>query len=543
MIRDVFNGIDYTTCDYLMPPTSASQLARWVRTRQRDRKEERDLQWVKERDFKNRGPDRRPAPDVDPLDLASSGWGIIFPEGTPRKVREALAPLRELRREQASRENERYYREDLEYIPGESKNSFFRRYHVEAGPAKPEQLPYYLLIVGGPEVVPHRFQYQVDVQYAVGRLAFDDPDHYRLYSESVVAAEEGQCHVSPDVCFFSVVTPGDNVTETMRQQLVQPLVEAMAKERSEWKIRFVTGEEADKTKLLSLLGYGETPALLLTAAHGLFFPAGHPLQREQQGAIVCRRWPGRGKSMQPNHFLIASDIGDDARVHGLVAFLFGCNTVGAPKSDNYPPGRWGQPRKPPEKPFISGLARRLLSHPNGSALAVVGHVDRAWTSSFGSRGGKGIFYFESFFKHLLDGFPVGLAMDWIHERFAELSTELTDVLDKYKDHEYTDSLSEDSEQVPEHHRMVRLWRALNDARNLIVLGDPAVRLATGPQVARLEPVLDRRRAARGGLTTPLRSHWDRFVKEWLENVGTREEVDLGMDPASAVRLLRDRDEV
>ena len=541
MDRDVFNGIDFTTCDYLTPPTSASELARWVRAQRRDRKQERDLQWAHERDFRNRGPDRRPAPDVDPLDLASSGWGVIIPEGTPRKVREALAPLLELRREQATRKKD-YYR-TLKYVPGESKDSFFRRYPVDAGPAKPEQLPYYLLIVGPPEIVPHRFQYQIDVQYAVGRLAFDDPDHYRIYAESVVAAEEGQCHVLPEACFFSVVNPGDSVTETTTQQLVQPLVKALEEERPEWKLRFVTGEQADKTTLLRLLGYGETPALLLTAAHGLAFPAGHPLQREQQGAIVCRPWLGRHKSLHSNHFLTANDIGDDARVHGLVAFLFGCNTVGAPAADNYPPGRWGQPRKAPEKPFISGLARRLLSHPNGSALAVVGHVDRAWTSSFGSRGGEGILYVESFFKHLLDGFPVGLAMDWIHERFAELSTELTDALDKYKDHEYTDPAAKSSDPLAKHHRMARLWRAHNDARNLVVLGDPAVRLASGPQVARLEPVLEERRATRGGLTIPLRSHWGSYVKAWLEIVGKREAMDLGMDPAAAVRAFRDREEV
>ncbi|MCP5116305.1 MAG: hypothetical protein GY953_36210, partial [bacterium] len=64
-------------------------------------------------------------------------------------------------------------------------------------------------------------------------------------------------------------------------------------------------------------------------------------------------------------------------------------------------------------------------------------------------------------------------MDWMHERFAELSTELTDTLDDWKEPRETGS-----GPLPfERGKLARLWRANMDVRNFVVLGDPAVRLS------------------------------------------------------------------
>jgi len=527
---EVFNGINFVTGDHLVPPVSTPDLARWILRDRRNLKEEKDLRWSHKRDFKNRGTDRRPAADVNPLDLASSGWGVILPQGTSMDVIKALRPLLDHRKEQASRKVETYYRE-LEYIPGESKDKFFKRHQVGAGPAHPKKLPYYLLIVGGPEVVPYRFQYLLDMQYAVGRLFFDSPADYWHYSESVILAEEGQSHVSPEACFFSVRTPKDRATRLTDDVLVKPLVESLKTTGPEWTLRQFRGEQASKPELSGLLGGGKTPALLLTAAHGMGFPSDHELQRRQQGAILCSEWRGHGSITSPEHYFSADDVGPEARLRGLIAFFFGCYSAGMPDEENFPPsGSWSQPgAPPPSKPFMSGLARRLLSHPKGSALAVVGHVGQAWGCSFGSDRNEGITHFESFFQQLLEGSPVGLAMDWLNERFAELSTRLSDTLDEYK----KDATPVSKRSAKELYQLTELWRAHHDARNFVVLGDPAVRLANGPEIVRT-PAVEQRRASPGGLHILARSHWNQHVDSWLETVGSRERVELG-DLAEVVR--------
>ena len=158
----------------------------------------------------------------------------------------------------------------------------------------------------------------------------------------------------------------------------------------------------------------------------------------------------------------------------MIAFLFGCYSAGTPQDDNFPTPPMRNPRRRAPAPFVSALAQGLLGHPDGGALAVLGHIDQTWTRTFGTGEGKGCWHIESFLKQLLDGNPVGHAMDWMNERFAEMSAELTDVLDERR--EILPGETVDARWLS------GLWRANNDARNFVLLGDPAVRLAALPAV-------------------------------------------------------------
>ena len=107
----------------------------------------------------------------------------------------------------------------------------------------------------------------------------------------------------------------------------------------------------------------------------------------------------------------------------------------------------------------------MLAHPSGGALAVLGHVDRAWPTSFtSSRVGPQLQGFRDVIARILHGDRLGQATDQFDVRRAALSYELS---------ELQQALGF-GKQVPPR-QIADLWLARNDARNYVILGDPAVR--------------------------------------------------------------------
>ncbi len=476
-----FNGINGASGGYLLPPLAAEEIAKIAQGRELDPEVWEDVQLKKQQlEEVHFGV----IEGIDPNNLAETGWGVIFAYNADPALQEALSELLEHRKKQATQKHEHYYQEYVgpkAYRPGESKNQFLSRQGVGPGPADPERMPYYLLIVGDPATIPYRFQSQLSVQYAVGRIYFDTLEEYAQYARSVVQAETSNLGLSPNATFFSVCNPGDPATHLSHQDLVQPLAEWVSQKHPEWKVNTIFQEAATKAQLSQVLGGPETPGLLFTASHGMGFPNGDERQLRHQGALLCQDWPGREWGQQPipeDFYFSGDDIGEDARLLGLIAFHFACYGAGCPQKDEFDGHTKSlseQPKIAPY-PFIAHLPKKLLSHPKGGALAVIGHVDRAWGCSFswsdirsvGDR--RQIAVFQSSLKRLLTGFTVGAAVEYFDERYAEISSDLTLELEDIK-----------YGAVPNPRSLASMWTANNDARNYAIIGDPAVKLVVSKQ--------------------------------------------------------------
>lgn len=466
------NGIDGDTGGYLHPRLDAEQLWRLATGKPIDPDHRDDLEWRRQRT----GIDHLGMGDgQDPRNLAESGWGVIFPHDSDPAIREALAPLLDWRREQAGT----LYQEfsgARGFRPNWTKNEFLKSQGAGPGPVNPRKVPYYLLIVADPETIPYRFQYQIDVQHAVGRIHFDSVDDYAQYARSVVEAERKGVSLARKASFWGTANRRDYSTELTARELLGPLVKWGAATQQAWAVESIGAREATKQRLAELLGGDATPAFLFTASHGMGFKDGSPRQFDHTGALVCQDWPGPDVSgpIAEDHYFAASDLGAGARLHGLIAMFFACYGAGCPRFGDFA-AREGEDRRRQLAPrsFVSELPRRMLAHRNGGALAVIGHVDAAWGYSFSWPGaGSQCEVFQSALGRLLDGYPVGAALEFFNSRYAELSSDLAMELE---DIQYGGKAPGSD--------LARLWTANNDARNYAIVGDPAVRLTSAPVAA------------------------------------------------------------
>lgn len=469
--RLVFNGVHGDTGGYLLPPMSPEELTRIAMGERLDPQQQRELAY---RHQTGRRDTYRLGAGLDARDLGQAGWGVVFAHDADPAVREALAPLLDLRRQQANQIKELYkeYTGPAAWRPGESKNAFLGRHGAGPGPVNPRKVPYYLLIVGDPETIPYRFQYELDVQHAVGRICFESLDEYAEYARSVVRAETGPAQRPRRAVFFGVENPDDRATSLSARELIRPLAEWLPQE-TRWPVEAIVGEGATKERLASLLTNGEAPSLLFTASHGMGFEKGSARQIPHQGALLCQDWPGprQWRSAIPESFyLSADDLPSGVRMDGLVAFVFACFGAGTPRHDDFAHDTVAEGEGRPEiapRSFVARLPQRLLGH--HGALAFIGHVERAWGCSFlWQNAGRQTAVFESALQLLTSGYPVGAALEFFNDRYAELATLLSSELDDLRFGKKVDPLL-----------LSEYWTAHNDARGYALFGDPAVRLPAG----------------------------------------------------------------
>jgi hypothetical protein len=192
--------------------------------------------------------------------------------------------------------------------------------------------------------------------------------------------------------------------------------------------------------------------VLFTAGDGAGLKPREPGWPERQGALVTQDWPGHGPVGRA-HCLEAADVAPERPMGARVVFAFACYGAGSPPLPGGPA-------------LMARLPQRLLGHPAGGILAFVGHVDRAYGCSFiWPDAGEQREHFRSALLALTDGWRVGHAMDYFAARYMDLAVGLNELLNTI----YNQRKRVDPELL------ALLWTGTLDARNYVVLGDPAVR--------------------------------------------------------------------
>ena len=423
---------------------------------------------------------------LNPDDLSQAGWSILFPaQMDTSAVEQALAPLIELRRAQADSLNKLFkiFKGPAGWRTGESATEWLVRQGNQGLPGpgldvvRPKAgVPYYLMLIGSPEELPMSLQYTLDIFWAVGRLFFPTIEEYARYAKSVVDYEtaEKPPQTRKQAALFATNHPFDAATKMFTTDVALPTVngtyvdDPLGKNQG-FSLDAMLGSNATKGTLADLLRgkrANGSPALLFTGTHGMAFRADDQRLPTCQGALVCQDWGGYG-AIDETSWFGAVDIPPDAQVHGLIHFMFACYGGGWEKFDTFRTGPDGSASQIAPSASVARLPQALLAHQNGGALAVIAHIDRAWSYSFRTAEGAQGSGMRDALDGILLGLRVGHAMDTFNVRWAAVSTRIADALRDFKD----GTISGDD--------LARLWIIRDDARNYTILGDPAVRLRVG----------------------------------------------------------------
>ena len=447
------NGIDVETGGPLVDPMDLGKLASIIKGEPGDKTKAQDLKAIAQQISK---PSLGLPDGVSATDITKAGWAVVLHKDEDPLVRKELERLAEHRRGQIKDDTRVKI---LEYAGEPDWKAWLAKYKVGAGNVFPQKVPYYLLLVGGPERIPFDFGQLLSLEYAVGLLHFDSADGYRRYVDSLIAYEDGNAPPRrKDAVFFRTQEKFDRATQLSALNLVKPLADGspgladdMDKPVAETRgfaTRRVWDADATRPALADIFAppAGSDPAaFLFTASHGLGYRGPNPQQPAIQGALKC----------QDNAGFSAKTLDETAgvRVHGLMAFFFACYSAGTPKEEQYLREADEPPPVLADKPFIAALPKALLSHPQGGALACIGHIERAWNYSFFTKNtGEQLIPYWNAMRRILGGLPVGYALKDMRERYATLSAGLSQTLWNMK-----------FGAIPTDQELVTAWAERNDA--------------------------------------------------------------------------------
>ncbi|MBZ4414971.1 hypothetical protein [Myxococcus sp. RHSTA-1-4] len=417
----------------------------------------------------------------DPNDLGRQRWGLVAPRG-PRgdRLLALVEPLRRWRQEGQGGAPVIVHR-----VPSVMDGPYAMRWKKEVfrheGTSEKDR-PRYLLLLGDLHEVPLELQQSLSTDAFVGRLAFASDAGYEAYAEKVLRWERAAASQTRARMLFYTARDGSAATELGHRALITPSVTA-CRERQE-EAGFPPADilelgASGAVPIEHLLDHATRPGpgVLFTLSHGRGRPPGGwerpEARREHQGEL----------KLPDGRFLPAAALASRPFLPGGIWFSFACFGAGTPARSSYahwlrklpesdPNARRGLEAAPQagEPPFIAALPQAALANPEGP-LAVMGHVDLAWSHSFSDRGRGTPSRFIELLKELARGSRAGVALHSLIQVLNETSSELTSL---YNQEEL--ERAHGSPSSIDGVERARLWMLRQDLANYILLGDPAVRL-------------------------------------------------------------------
>jgi hypothetical protein len=281
----------------------------------------------------------------DPDDLSQTGWCILFASDADPAIKAQLQPLIDLRHKQVNDDHlfQVFEGNDSGVRPNQTADDWaeYRGVSLTAKVDPTAGVPYYVLLVGHPSRISFEFQNLLKMQWAVGRLAFDDIEDYGRYARAVVQYEDPAWVPvqRKNAAVWVTRNDGDVATAMLSNAICpnflddkKPLGSGPAKFTLD-SFTYSTEKQATKQQLIDILrGHlpGGPPAVLFTGSHGVEYPITDPvLQRRMQGSLLTQEWV-RDTPAGADNLFSAEDIPADAKLQGAMAFLFACYSGGCP---------------------------------------------------------------------------------------------------------------------------------------------------------------------------------------------------------------------
>jgi len=457
------------------------------------------------------------------LSLPSQRWGIIAPSPQAKltRGRSGADLVRWVEKLVAHRAKEQGCPVRAPYFvdPNMSAEAAAHFYQtVLMSDPDTRSIPRYLLILGDlDEVSLELQQFLSAMDLCVGRLAFEHEQEYRNYVDKVVYWESQTVHSEAGNAWLWAVRDGSSATtlgaSVLIEQIAARSLSADFRPESLPALRppceHPQSRESPSLDTFLRVMRTQQPTVLLSLSHGVGNSAA------AWGGLASQRAHQGGMRFGKDEILYGERVASGPFLPGGFWFYFACFGAGTPMVSSY--AHWlhaalaktdstdGETRAllqavvmalPPGakydgRPFVAALPQSVLANPEGP-LGVIGHVDLAWSYSFGRRGmDASARYHLNRFTRMIESLAhparIGVAFrDFIRDMDAvnaELAgkynaaalspTTLREPLPQI------DATKRSSEGTPLLDEQTELWMLHQDLGCYILLGDPAATLPIG----------------------------------------------------------------